>query len=376
MFTKPTVFRTGAAAAAMMLLATACGSAQRPAAPTAAPKPTQVRPALPTLAPTKPAPTAAPTKPAPTALSTKPAPTHSPPALTATPVAAASLDIVDTLISTNRFKTLTSALQSAGLTKTLKGVGPYTIFAPTDEAFARIDRAVLDALMKPESKAELMKLLTHHVVSGTVMSKDVVKLKAARTVDGDEAPIVLDGKSITIGGVKVIETDVATRNGVIHIIDGVMMPASIDVKKLTAVVGEKDIVDTAAAAGSFTVLEKVLKASGLTELLKGKGPYTIFAPTDAAFAKLNKQTLDDLLKPQNKAELIRVLKYHVVPGKVLARDASKMTAAKTEEGASLTIKSNGTNIKINDATVTQADIPATNGVIQGIDTVLIPPKAK
>lgn len=134
-----------------------------------------------------------------------------------------------------------------------------------------------------------------------------------------------------------------------------------------------DIVDTAVAAGDFTTLAAALGAAGLVETLKGAGPFTVFAPTDAAFAKLPAGTVETLLKPENKDQLIAILTYHVVPGSVLAADVVKLTGAKTVNGAEVAIKVDGGTVMVNDATVTATDIMATNGVIHVIDTVILPP---
>ena len=136
--------------------------------------------------------------------------------------------------------------------------------------------------------------------------------------------------------------------------------------------GSQDIVDTAVAAGSFKTLVAALKAAGLVDTLKGKGPFTVFAPTDDAFAKLPAGTVDELLKPENKQKLIGILTYHVVAGKVTAAQAMKLHSAKTVNGQSLAISADGGTVKINDATVTKADIMCSNGVIHVIDTVLMP----
>jgi transforming growth factor-beta-induced protein len=133
-----------------------------------------------------------------------------------------------------------------------------------------------------------------------------------------------------------------------------------------------DVVDTAIEAGSFKTLASLLKQAELVETLKGKGPFTVFAPTDEAFAKLPKGTVESLLSPQNKEKLIAILKYHVVPGTEMAADISKMKSAKTINGESLTIKSQGGNVMVNSAKVTKPDIACTNGVIHVIDTVLMP----
>ena len=135
---------------------------------------------------------------------------------------------------------------------------------------------------------------------------------------------------------------------------------------------QKDIVDTAVAAGSFTTLAKALKAADLVDTLKGKGPFTVFAPTDEAFAKLPAGTLEDLLKPENKAKLQAILTYHVVPGKVMASQVTGMTSAKTVNGKSLSVTVKDGGVKIDDAQVVKTDIVTSNGVIHVIDSVVLP----
>jgi uncharacterized surface protein with fasciclin (FAS1) repeats len=134
----------------------------------------------------------------------------------------------------------------------------------------------------------------------------------------------------------------------------------------------KDIVDTAVGAGQFKTLAAALQAAGLVETLKGQGPFTVFAPTDAAFAKLPAGTVEMLLKPENKAKLTAVLTYHVVPGKVMAADVVKVTSAKTVQGGAVAVKVTGGKVTIDNANVVSADIAASNGVIHVIDTVLMP----
>lgn len=134
---------------------------------------------------------------------------------------------------------------------------------------------------------------------------------------------------------------------------------------------ESDIVDTAVAAGSFKTLVAAVKAAGLVETLKGAGPFTVFAPTDEAFAKLPAGTVETLLKPENKDKLVAILTYHVVSGKVMAADVVKMTEAKTVNGKSLTVKADG-GVMIDNAKVIKTDIVCTNGVIHVIDSVVIP----
>jgi uncharacterized surface protein with fasciclin (FAS1) repeats len=141
----------------------------------------------------------------------------------------------------------------------------------------------------------------------------------------------------------------------------------------SAYAADKDIVDTAVAAGQFKTLAAALTAAGLVDTLKGPGPFTVFAPTDAAFAALPAGTVDTLLKPENKAKLTAILTYHVVAGKVMAADVVKLKEAKTVNGAMVAVKVDGGTVMINNAKVTTADIAASNGVIHVIDTVLLPP---
>ena len=140
--------------------------------------------------------------------------------------AADSKDIVDTAVGAGSFKTLAKALDAAGLVQTLKGPGPFTVFAPTDEAFAKLPAGTLEHLLKPEQKAELQRILTYHVVSGTVMAADVVKLRTAKTVSGDSVTITARDGNVQVDKANVVKTDIAASNGVIHVIDAVILPAS------------------------------------------------------------------------------------------------------------------------------------------------------
>lgn len=138
--------------------------------------------------------------------------------------AADTKDIVDTAVAAGSFKTLAKALDAAGLVQTLKGAGPFTVFAPTDEAFAKLPAGTLDTLLKPENKAQLQRILTYHVVAGKVMAADVVKLRSAKAVSGDTIAIALNNGGVTVDNARVVKTDIGTSNGVIHVIDAVIIP--------------------------------------------------------------------------------------------------------------------------------------------------------
>jgi uncharacterized surface protein with fasciclin (FAS1) repeats len=179
---------------------------------------------------------------------------------------------VQTAIAAGQFKTLVQAVEAAGLAETLSGTGPFTVFAPTDEAFAKLPDGALESLLKnPEA---LKSVLLYHVVPGKVMAADVVKLKTAKTALGQSVQIDTS-KGVRVDSANVVKTDIAASNGVIHVIDSVIMP-------------KNDIIEAARAAGSFKTLLTAIDAAGLTDTLRGEGPFTVFAPTDEAFAKLPK----------------------------------------------------------------------------------------
>lgn len=259
------------------------------------------------------------------------------------------------------FKTLVTAVRAAGLVEALSGEGPFTVFAPTDEAFAKLPKGTLESLLKPENKKVLETILTYHVVPGRVLAKDVVKLDEARALNGQRIAIEVGERGVDVAGVRVTTTDVMASNGVIHIVDAVMMPNT------------DDILTTATKAGSFTTLAAAIEAAGLVETLKGKGPFTVFAPTDEAFAALPEGALADLLKPENKERLGAVLKLHVVSGRVSAREAIKAGSAKSLGGTELPIvKTDAGEVTVHGAKVVTADLDTTNGVIHVIDRVLLP----
>ncbi|MCQ3976815.1 MAG: hypothetical protein DPW09_25590 [Anaerolineae bacterium] len=285
------------------------------------------------------------------------------------PVMAEGPTIVDLAIENGRFTSLVSALQAAELVDTLKGPGPFTVFAPNDEAFAKIPQADLQGLLG--DVPTLQEVLTYHVVSGKLLAGDVIKLGSADTVAGKPITIktLPDGRVLLNDNAFIIGTDIQGSNGVIHIIDNVLFPPAGESMGDTQPL---DIIDTAVADGRFTTLATALTEAGLIDTLKGPGPFTVFAPTDDAFAKLPAGALEDLLA--DKAALTQVLTYHVVSGKVMAADVVNLTSADTVAGMPVSIKVDGGNVFLNDASqVVITDIETSNGVIHVIDTVLLPP---
>jgi transforming growth factor-beta-induced protein len=280
-------------------------------------------------------------------------------------------DIVDTAVADGRFTTLVAAVQAAELVDTLKGEGPFTVFAPTDDAFAALPAGTLDSLLLPENKQQLTDILLYHVVSGKVMAADVSKLTSAPTVLGKDIAIKADMGNVYINESKVIITDIETSNGVIHVIDAVLLPPSDD----AMMEEKKTIVDIAVADGRFNTLVAAVTAAELVETLSGEGPFTVFAPTDDAFAALPAGTLDSLLLPENKQQLTDILLYHVVSGKVMAADVVGLTSAPTVLGKDVTITVKDGKVFLNDTVqVIITDVEASNGVIHVIDAVLLPPQ--
>ena len=272
----------------------------------------------------------------------------------------AGSDIVETAVAAGSFKTLAAALGAADLAGALKGEGPFTVFAPTDDAFAKLPEGTVENLLRPENKAQLASILTYHVVPGNVKAGDVVNLSFANTLNGQRIDVNVNEDGVFIDGAKVLKTDIACSNGTIHVIDSVILPST------------KNVVETAVENGSFTILAKALGAAGLVDALQGEGPFTVFAPTDEAFKKLPAETLASLLQPENKDKLTAILTYHVVPGRVFASDARQVSGAKTLQGSKLSIKTKGDGLMIDGANVVAADIETSNGVIHVLDAVILP----
>jgi len=268
-------------------------------------------------------------------------------------------DIIDTAVGAGSFNTLAAALKAADLIDALKGEGPFTVFAPTDAAFAALPEGTVATLLKPENKAMLQAILLYHVVPGELDAKHVLGQETLTTLNGQRTDIAVRSGKARIDNATIVKTDIQTSNGVIHVIDAVILPES------------KTIPEVAEAAGSFGTLLAAVKAAGLSETLMGEGPFTVFAPTDEAFAALG-STVSDLLKPENRQKLADILTYHVVSGRVFASDVVKLTKAETVNGEKVKIRVKDGAVMIDQATVVQTDIEAANGVIHVIDSVLLP----
>jgi transforming growth factor-beta-induced protein len=261
-----------------------------------------------------------------------------------------TVDIVATAMASNpeQFNTLVEAVVAADLVTTLEGDGPFTVFAPTDAAFAKlgVDLSTL-------SKNELRDILLYHVVSGSVLSTDLNN-GFVETAGGFSIQINVDNGA-RINTARVIQPDIMATNGVIHVIDEVLLPPS------------EDIVDKAISFNpdEFNTLVAAVVQADLVSTLKSAGPFTVFAPTDAAFAELGVD-----LASLSKEDLTSILLYHVVPASVFSTNLSE-GSVQTANGASVNI-SLDEGVRVNESNVVIADVMTTNGVIHVIDKVLLP----
>ena len=271
------------------------------------------------------------------------------------------VDIPATAQSTGVHTALVAALAQANLVATLQGTGPFTVFAPTDQAFtdAGIDLTTFDT---DEENATLVDILTYHVVSGTVVSSDLTDGMTAAALNQDTLTFSVSATEVKVNDAVVTTADVATSNGVIHVIDKVLMPPTVLV----------DIPTTADSTGIHTALVAALAQANLVATLQGTGPFTVFAPTDQAFADagIDLTTFDT---DEENATLVDILTYHVVSGTVMSSDLTDGMEASALNQDTLTFSVSATEVKVNDAVVTAADVATSNGVIHVIDKVLMPP---
>ena len=266
--------------------------------------------------------------------------------------------IVEVAAATPSTSTLVSALQAADLTGALSGDGPFTVFAPVNQAFNNLPAGELDRLLQPENQAELARILQLHVVPQRLEAADLQEGQSLTTLEGSSLDVSTAG-GVSVNGATVITPDVPASNGVIHLIDEVILPPQPSIAAL------------AAGTGDLSTLVAALQAAGLVSTLEGDGPFTVFAPANAAFDALGQGTVDNLLASGNEAILSDLLTYHVVPGAALTSDQiSGSRTLETVEGASVTVRRAGGGVQVDGATVTTADIRAGNGVIHIVDGVL------
>ena len=279
----------------------------------------------------------------------------------------AQTTVVDIVVDSPDHTTLEAAVIAAELADDLTGTGPFTVFAPTDAAFAALPAGAVDALLA-DPTGDLANILLYHALGAQVMSTDLVAEQTVTMLNGDDATVtVMDGTVMINGVATVITADVTADNGVVHVIDAILLPPSDG--------GGDDptVADVIAGSADHFVLAAVLDSTGLDETLAGEGPFTVFAPTDAAFDALDPFFLLDVL--QDNDLLASILTYHVAGGTVLSGELSDGQMITTVNGADVTISidADGVVMVNGTATVVVADIEASNGVVHVIDAVLTPP---
>merc|ERR1719284_204325 len=275
-----------------------------------------------------------------------------------TPTTAVSLpNIVETAQSIDDFSTLVAAVVAADLVDTLSSPGPFTVFAPLNSAFAELGQEKLNELLA--NPDQLSSILTYHVVSGEAFSTDLSDGQQIETVNGASVTvsISMDG-GVMIDGAKVVTADVKASNGVIHVIDKVLIPDAPTTPQTVATVAPlPNIVKTAQSIDDFSTLVTAVVAADLVDTLSSPGPFTVFAPVNAAFAELGQEKLNELLA--NPDQLSSILAYHVVSGEAFSTDLSDGQQIETVNGASVTVSiSMDGGVMIDGAKVVTADVKA------------------
>jgi uncharacterized surface protein with fasciclin (FAS1) repeats len=309
-----------------------------------------------------------------------------------------TLDIVETAAANGNFTTLLAAVEAADLVEALKGEGPLTVFAPTDDAFAALPEGTVEALLADTDA--LTAILTYHVTVGEVRAAQVVTSTTIPTLNGAELTVTVNGDgSVMIDGANVTITDIETTNGIIHVIDAVVTPsvvagvsATVDGSSVSArgfgygigggwiseAIKEGRLQWLTKRLSLYTVsrltglntLTTAVKAADLKSTLQKNGPFTVFGPTNDAFSALPDGTVAALL--QDKGALSNILLYHVVPKVVKAAEVVTLTQATMANGQTVDITAGSGGVMVNNTNVIVVDIPARNGVIHLIDNVLIP----
>ncbi|MFO7999245.1 MAG: fasciclin domain-containing protein, partial [Bacteroidales bacterium] len=256
--------------------------------------------------------------------------------------------------------TLAVAVTEAGLVEALSAEGPFTVFAPTDDAFAALPEGLLETLLEDPS-GMLTDILLYHVVSGSAYSGDLSDGQSVSTLFGQDVTVTINEEGVFINNARVVIADLEADNGVVHVIDAVLVPAE----------EPTTVVDIITGSEVHTTLAVAVTEAGLVEALSAEGPFTVFAPTDDAFAALPEGLLETLLEDPS-GMLTDILLYHVVSGSAYSGDLSDGQSVSTLFGQDVTVTINEEGVFINNARVVIADLEADNGVVHVIDAVLVP----
>jgi len=277
--------------------------------------------------------------------------------------------------------TLVAAVTAGDLVDTLSSPGPFTVFAPTNDGFGKLPAGTVDTLLKPENKAQLVDILTYHVLPAQVKSTDLKFFQRVQTVEGKNVNVIKKKGAVFVSPddkdfKQVTAADNLASNGVVHIIDGVLLPPSD-----LAASADPNIVELAQSVDDLSTLVAAVVAGDLVDTLSSPGPFTVFAPTNDGFGKLPAGTVDTLLKPENKAQLVDILTYHVLAAQVKSTDLKYFQRVPTVEGKNVHVLKNRRGVYVSPdgkdfKQVTAADNLASNGVVHIIDGVLLPPASE
>ncbi len=281
-------------------------------------------------------------------------------------------NIVEIAVSTENTSILATAIQNANLVDTLSSEGPFTVFAPTNQAFSNLGNT-LDILLLEKNRDLLTDVLTYHVVGDDVPASIALTLDSAESVQGDQITLGVEDDLLFLNSsAEVISTDIEASNGRIHLIDEVILSSSLSERVQAAVTEEsRTVVDIASEEESTSSLEEALEVGDLTDTLSSMGPYTVFAPTNEAFENLGDK-LDVLLEPENKELLRDILTYHVVSGDISSTEVVNLSSANSLGGDQIQISTENDVVKLNSsAEVITTDIEASNGRIHLINEVIL-----
>lgn len=278
----------------------------------------------------------------------------------AVPSEAQGKTIVDVAVGTGAHNTLVAAVKAAGYVELLSGSDELTVFAPTDRAFSALESGLVESLLEKRNLATLQEVLGYHVVAGRMTAADIIRETELRTLSGQRVTVDVRADGVFIGGAKVVTADVAADNGIVHVLGGVMLPAT------------DDVVTVASNAGAFGTLLTAVRAAGLVEAINGDTPLTILAPTDSAFAALDQKLLGSLLEPDNKTRLQDVLKLHVIPGRLSALDLATYGTVETLGGQRLPVRVIDGRITVGGAALTGNDVESTNATVHVLESVILP----
>jgi transforming growth factor-beta-induced protein len=270
--------------------------------------------------------------------------------------------LAETLSESPQLSILTRAIQETDLLQTLEKEGPFTLFAPSDAAFAKLPDGALEELLQEGNEDVLASILKYHIISGKVASSELTDGQVAATLQGENF-VISTSDGVKVNGALVATPDIAAGNGMIHIIDEVLLPLSMQPKNIAQLV---------LANENLSYLASALQSADLIGTLSQDGTFTMFAPTDDAFEALPEGMLIDLLKPENKETLGSLLGYHVIGSKLMAEDLQNDQSIITVQGESMTVNLKE-GVKVNDAVITGSNIEASNGVMHLVNQVILPP---